>query len=65
MWNPQISMSTILAAAERGELLTVSETELRERLDALIERMPLRSEHERGEHRLICAALNRIQVEMR
>jgi hypothetical protein len=56
--NPQHSLAPVLA-----NNMPVSEAELRARLDALIKQMPLRSEQERGEHRSICRALDRLQRE--
>jgi hypothetical protein len=54
--NPQHSLAAVLA-----NNMPVSEAELRARLDALIKRMPLRSEQERGEHRMLCRALSRLE----
>jgi hypothetical protein len=52
-------MSTILAAVERGEPLTVSESELRERPSALIDDTMARgwSLQQRGEYQALCKAL--------
>lgn len=65
MWNAAHSMMTVLAAAERGESLTVTETEIRERLDALIKETQARRNTlaGSGEYQAICKALDRMQAE--
>jgi hypothetical protein len=65
MWNPKQSMAIILAAAEAGEPLTVTENEIRERLDALIKETQTRrgTMAGNGEYRLLCRALDKMQAE--
>jgi hypothetical protein len=65
MFDPTKSMFTILAAAEAGQPLTATESELRERLSALIGETMSRgwSVQQRGEYQSICKALDKAAAE--